>query len=102
MMTFNTCDKDVSNCNANDAIAQKSARAIIPPRSGAGLKRKNISWGDVERNRNIMENHRIGKDAWKNGSGYSRRSLVENTPWNAKIIQSMKCCRTCRRWRACI
>lgn len=72
-----TGDKGYDNKNAYDPIAAKNARAIIPPRSGAALKTKNISWGDVERNRIIKERHKIGKDAWKTGSGYTKRVLVE-------------------------
>ena len=73
-----TGDKGYDNKDAYDPIAAKSARAIIPVRSGAALKKKNISWGDVERNRIIKETHCLGKTSWKQGSGYSRRALVEN------------------------
>ena len=72
-----TGDKGYDNKNAYGPIAAKGARAIIPPRSGAALKPKKISWGDVERNRLITEKHLLGKDAWKTGSGYTRRVLVE-------------------------
>lgn len=72
-----TGDKGYDNKNAYDPIASAGAKAIIPPRSGAALKQKNVSWGDVERNRIILENHLLGKKLWKSASGYSRRSLVE-------------------------
>ena len=72
-----TGDKGYDNKNAYDPIAAKGARAIIPVRSGAALKKKNISWGDVERNRIVKETHCLGKDAWKYGSGFTRRVLVE-------------------------
>lgn len=72
-----TGDKAYDNKHAYDPIAAKGAKAIIPPRSGAALKLKNITWGDVERNRLVKENHLLGKDAWKTGSGYRRRVLVE-------------------------
>jgi IS5 family transposase len=72
-----TGDKGYDNRNAYDPIAAKGAKAIIPPRSGAALKKKNISWGDVERNRLVKENWAIGKKTWKIGSKYHRRSLVE-------------------------
>ena len=72
-----TGDKGYDNKNGYGPIAAKGARAIIPVRSGAALKRKNISWGDVERNRIVKETHRLGKDAWKYGSGYTKRVLVE-------------------------
>lgn len=72
-----TGDKGYDNKNAYDPIAAKDARAIIPVRSGAALKQKNVGWGDVERNRIIKETHCLGKDVWKYGSGYTRRVLVE-------------------------
>lgn len=74
-----TGDKGYDNKNAYNPIAEKGAKAIIPPRSGAALKQKNIGWGDVERNRLVRENHLLGKDAWKTGSGYTKRSLVETS-----------------------
>ena len=33
----------------------------------------------MERNRLIRENHLLGKDAWKTGSGYTKRVLVETS-----------------------
>jgi Transposase DDE domain len=72
-----TGDKGYDNRNAHDPIAAKGAKAIIPPRSGAALKLKNLTWGDVERNRLVRENHLLGKNAWKTGSGYTKRVLVE-------------------------
>lgn len=81
-----TGDKGYDNRNAYDPIAAKKARAIIPPRSGAALKTKNISWGDVERNRLIHENHFLGKKLWKTASGYSKRSLVETAIGRFKAI----------------
>ncbi len=72
-----TGDKGYDNCNAYGPIARAGARAIIPPRSGAALKTKGLTWGDVERNRLLHEHHLLGKKEWKTASGYSRRSLVE-------------------------
>jgi len=72
-----TGDKGYDNKNAYDPIASKGAKAIIPPRSGAALKKKKLSWGDVERNRLVREKHLLGKDSWKTGSRYTKRALVE-------------------------
>lgn len=74
-----TGDKGYDNKNAYDPIADRGAKAIIPPRSGAALKLKKPTWGDVQRNRLIKEMHLLGKDAWKSGSGYRRRVLVETS-----------------------
>jgi hypothetical protein len=74
-----TGDKGYDNKHAYEPIAARGDIAIIPPRSGAALKLKNPTWGDVERNRLIREKHLLGKDAWKSGSGYRRRVLVETS-----------------------
>lgn len=84
-----TGDKGYDNKNAYEPIAVKKARAIIPPRSGAALKPKNISWGegDVERNRILKENHLLGKKSWKRASRYSleasskQRSTATKPNW---------------------
>jgi len=81
-----TGDKGYDNKHAYDPIAERGARAIIPPRSGAAIKQKKPTWGDVERNRLVREKHLLGEDAWKSGSGYSRRSLVENAIGRYKKI----------------
>ena len=60
-----TGDKGYDNKNAYDPISKRSARTIIPPRSGAALKLKNPRSGDMERNRLIREQYFIGKKPWK-------------------------------------
>ena len=72
-----TGDKAFDNRNAHGPIASRGARAIIPPRSGAALKTKNVSFGDAERNRIITEQHFLGKKLWRSASGYSLRSNAE-------------------------
>lgn len=79
-----TGDKGYDNKNAYDPIAAMKARAIIPPRSGGALKLKNVTWGDVERNRILKENHLLGKKSWKKASRYSLRSLVETAIYRYK------------------
>lgn len=81
-----TGDMGYDNRNAYGPIAKIGARAIIPPRSGAALKLKKPTWGDVERNRLIREKHLLGKEAWKVGSGYTKRVHVENTIGRFKKI----------------
>lgn len=82
--------KSHDNKNAYDHVAAKDAKSIIEPPSGAALKKKKVSWGDVERNRLVSEKHLLGEDAWKASSGYTKRVLVE-TPFcrYKKIIGSM-------------
>lgn len=81
-----SADKGYDNIRAYGPIAACGARAIIPPRSGAALKKKDIRWGDVERNRLVLENHFVGKKTWNKASGYSKRSLVETGIYRYKTI----------------
>jgi hypothetical protein len=61
-----------------------SPRVLIPPNKDAQVK------PDVaalrERNRNIRSRARLGKREWHTRSGYSRRSMVENTMHRYKAI----------------
>ena len=57
---------------------------LIPPKKNAQLKPK---VGVLrERNRNIRSRGRLGRRQWHTKSGYSRRSLVENTIFRYKSI----------------
>lgn len=69
------------------AIAERGARAIIPPRKGSVL------WTDQylkERNNNLRGVQRIGAAAWKKKVGYHRRSLVETAIYRLKQLFSDK------------
>jgi hypothetical protein len=58
---------------------------IIPPSRGA--RPSSIrSRGQRERNRNIRSMRKLGWQEWYAGSGYSRRSLVENAVFRYKSI----------------
>lgn len=72
-----TGDKGYDNIHAYGPIAARNARAIIPPRSGAAVKTKNVSFGDAERNRIVKEQHFLGKKLWRSASKYSMRSNAE-------------------------
>jgi hypothetical protein len=78
-------DKAYDNKNAYEPIVQAGARAVIPPRSGAALMQP-TSWGIVERNRNVREKWFLGKELWKVGRKYHRRSLVETGMFRQKQI----------------
>lgn len=70
-----------------DAITKAGGHAIIPPRSGTCIVRKNPSPGEEQRNRLVRERRsRGGKKAWKKNSGYHRRSLVETHMFRLKTI----------------
>lgn len=70
-----------------DAIANVGGYAVIPPRSGTCIVKKNPSPGEEQRNRLIRERRAVGgKKAWKKSSGYHRRSLVETHMFRHKRI----------------
>lgn len=59
-----------------DAIAQRGATAVIPPRKNASLWHR-PSPGAESRNEAVRACRRLGRQIWKTWSGYHRRSLVE-------------------------
>ena len=67
---------DTQACH--EAIAQRNAQAIIPPRKNARLwKVKANKPGMRVRNEAVRACERLGRKIWKRWSGYHRRSLVE-------------------------
>jgi len=70
-----------------DAIALAGGQAVIPPRSGTCIVKKDPSPGQEQRNQLIRERRALGgKNAWKKSSGYHRRSLVETHMFRLKTI----------------
>ena len=62
----------------HEAIAQRNAQAIIPPRKNAQLWKVNTNQpGERVRNEAVRACQRLGRKIWKHWSGYHRRSLVE-------------------------
>ena len=64
--------------------ATRSPRVLIPPKKNAQVKPEVAVLR--ERNRNIRSRSRLGKRQWHTKSGYSRRSMVENTVYRYKAI----------------
>lgn len=65
------------------AIRQRGARAIIPPRKGSVL------WSDeylVDRNANLRQVQKLGATGWKRRVQYHRRSLVETAIFRLKTL----------------
>lgn len=83
------CDKAYDNQHAYDPIVARGAKAVIPPRSGAALM-KATTWGIVERNRNVKEKWFLGKELWKIGRKYHRRSIAETGMYRQKQILGNK------------
>jgi len=69
---------------AENHTATRSPRVLIPPKRNAQLKPEVAVL--KERNRNIRSRARLGKRQWHTKSGYSRRSMVENTVYRYKAI----------------
>ena len=60
-------------------------RVLIPPGRDAQLS-PNPSTALRERNRNIRSIRKLGRCEWPTQSGYSKRSMVENTMYRYKTI----------------
>jgi hypothetical protein len=74
-----------------DAIDRAGGHAIIPPRTGTCIVKKNPSPGEKQRNRLVRERRAAGgKKAWKKLSGYHRRSLAETHMFRLKTILGEK------------
>ncbi len=63
----------------------RAVRVLIPPGRNAQLSRKPAA-ALQERNRNIRSIRELGRREWQTHSGYSRRSMVENTMYRYKTI----------------
>jgi hypothetical protein len=70
-----------------DAITEAGGHAVIPPRTGTCIVKKDPSPGEEQRNRLVRERRNVGgKKAWKKESGYHKRSLVETHMFRLKTI----------------
>ena len=80
----------------HEAIAQRGAAAIIPPRKNAQLW-KSQSAGAKVRNEAVLACKRLGRRIWKVWSGYHRRSLVETKMYCFKRLGERVMARTFER-----
>jgi len=62
-----------------------AVRVLIPPGRNAQVNPR-PSAAQKERNRNILSIRELGRREWHKRSGYSTRSLVENTVFRYKTI----------------
>lgn len=70
-----------------DAIAQRQAKATIPPRRGVRIWRHaNSKHERLIRDENLRAIRKHGRKAWKQTSGYHRRSLAETAMSRFKRI----------------
>ena len=63
----------------------QAVRVLIPPGRNARLSLR-PSAAQRERNRNVCSIRELGRREWQKSSGYSKRSMVENTMYRYKTI----------------
>ena len=81
---------DAEGCHRS--IAERGAKATIPPRDGA------VPWGDDHpRDRILQAIAERGRDGWKDDSCYHRRSLAENMMFRLKQLGERLFSRTFER-----
>ena len=71
-----TADGACDTCKCHDAIAERNAHAVIPPRKNA-KPWKPASNGAIARNQAVEASGYLGRTLWRRWSGYHRRSRVE-------------------------
>lgn len=70
-----------------DALAQRGAKAVIPPRRDAKIwQHGNCAGAPWQRDENLRAIRQKGRRRWKQESGYHRRSLAETTFFRCKTI----------------
>jgi Transposase DDE domain len=70
-----------------EALDRRGARAVIPPRRDAKIRRHgNRSGPRLARDENLRRIRQVGRKAWKEESGYHRRSLAETAVFRLKTI----------------
>jgi hypothetical protein len=70
-----------------EELGRRGARAVIPPRRDAKIRRHgNRSGPRLARDENLRRIRRVGRAAWKEESGYHRRSLGETAMYRMKTL----------------
>jgi hypothetical protein len=78
----------------HQAIRERRARAVIPPKKGARVRGMPHF---KDRDEAVVRSHEVGQDQWKKESGYHRRSLVETAMMRIKTIFSERL--KAREWK---
>ena len=80
-----TADGAYDTRKCHDAIADRGAHAVIPPRKN--VKPWNtITAGAVARNEALRASRYLGRALWRRWSGYHRRSRVETKMHCVKLL----------------
>ena len=80
-----TADGAYDTRKCHDAIAERGANAVIPPRKNA-KPWKAITAGAVARNEALRASKYLGRALWRRWSGYHRRSRVETKMHCVKLM----------------
>ena len=80
-----TADGAYDTRKCHDAIAERGANAVIPPRKNA-KPWKAITAGAVARNEALRASKYLGRAVWRRWSGYHRRSRVETKMHCVKLL----------------
>ena len=80
-----TADGAYDTRKCHDAIADRGAHAVIPPRKNA-KPWKTITVGAVARNEALRAAKYLGRALWRRWSGYHRRSRVETKMHRMKLM----------------
>jgi transposase len=80
-----TADGAYDTRKCHDAIADRGAHAVIPPRKNA-KPWKTVTAGAVARNEALRAAKYLGRAIWRNWSGYHRRSRAETKMHCMKLL----------------
>ena len=80
-----TVDGAYDTRKCHDAIADRGAHAVIPPRKNAKPWRT-VTAGAVARNEALRTSKYLGRAIWRRWSGYHRRSRVETKMHCVKLL----------------
>ena len=80
-----TADGAYDTRKCHDAIADRGARAVIPPRKNA-KPWKTVTAGAIARNEALRASKYLGRALWRRWSGYHRRSRAETKMHCVKLL----------------
>ena len=80
-----TADGAYDTRKCHDAIAERGAAAVIPPRR-KGKPWKAVTAGAVARNEALRASKHLGRALWRRWSGYHRRSRAETKMHCVKLL----------------
>ena len=80
-----TADGAYDTRKCHEAIAERGAAAIIPPRKNAKPWKPDTA-GAVARNEALRVSRRLGRTIWRRWSGYHRRSRAETKMHCVKLL----------------